>query len=133
MKELESALCEVYRGINRKAFGGELPDIPVKVEAGHVYKAAARFRNGQPEAIIFDAHYLRPDADDVAATMLHEMIHVYCHLRGVPDYDADTGRHTQAFIAAAFDHGLLYDDDGNLNLMIWDAAELMPIKREVKE
>lgn len=43
----------------------------------------------------------------------------------IPDYNIEKKLHTAEFIDIAEDHGLIYDNFNNTNILIFDAEELL--------
>lgn len=134
----------LYKQMNRKIFNNELPIIPVELGQGNTWAAAAKSINGTPTRIVIDIDNIQYKGEDATpenvfvhfvAILLHEMIHVYCNIKGIPHFDHETKRHLPGFIKAADEHGLIYDDDitgdgglGNFNMLMWDIEEILDLQ-----
>lgn len=116
-QKLETALTDLFNQLNKKYFSNGLLPLPVEVTTGKNYLACCCTENGQPVLIRVSIDNIN-SAEEIAAAILHEMIHAYCIVKQIPHYDPETGRHLQGFIQAAADHGLFYDDFLNVNFIM---------------
>lgn len=144
--EIIEFLNYLYKQINKKAFNNELPELPIELEKGNAWAAAVISINGVPQKIVIDVDNVRYKGEDATpeievehfvGILFHEMIHVYCSIKGIPHFDHETKTHLPGFIKAADEHGLIYDDDltgdgdlGNFNMLMWDLEELTGIKTD---
>lgn len=127
-QELDELLTGIYGAMNCNLFNSELPDIQVQFTSGARYAGVTQVNNGEVTGILINADTIRGDstearADYLAGILLHEMVHVYCIINGIPHYIG--GKHTPEFIEAAADHGLFYDDFGNTNFLMADINEIL--------
>lgn len=116
----------LYDAINEVHFGGALPRPEISIEMmDERYEHAvgeyllAREVSGisfpativiprNPERLENNADFnYRTIVEEYASLMAHEMIHHYCAINGIRDYDDETGRHTLDFAITAKQFGLL--------------------------
>lgn len=112
----------VYTHLNRTRFNGELPPLPITTVTGKRYLACLRAVNGAPVEIMLSIDNIpqHDPGETVAAAILHEMIHEYCLLHGIPHYNTETGEHTPEFVREAEKRGLFYDDFLSTNFLLDD-------------
>ena len=65
--------------------------------------------NGCSHEINLGAGTLARPIEDVCATLLHEMIHLYCYVHGIKDTSRGGTYHNKRFKQAAEEHGLIVE------------------------
>lgn len=105
-------LEKMFRELNRHYYHGELPEPIISLKktpgtyghftCGKVWQAGQERRY---EINISTATLARP-IEDTAATMLHEMAHLYCMENGIKDTSRSGAYHNKHFKEAAEAHGL---------------------------
>ena len=123
LKALEKILNDVYTNLNKIKFNNELPPLPVIPVTGAEFLGSCRATNGRPTRILISIDKLPRGPgilEELAAAILHEMIHAYCYIHGIPHYNPKTGEHLPGFIKAAEDHGLFYDNLLYSNFLLFD-------------
>lgn len=120
------ALKKLHTLINEKLFDGELSAIPIGIYCldngcNAVFRRYCDENgNARYTKLIFDEVYIEvllPAKDDdeqfesLFITMLHEMIHQYCHEHGIVDGDNlidghNVNYHSKEFQYIAWEHGL---------------------------
>lgn len=80
-------LRQLYDALNARHFAGELPELPVRVSRRmrtRLGQLTLDRRTGRPLEIAISARHLAAhDRDEVAQTLLHEMVHVWQWRRGL--------------------------------------------------
>ena len=120
MKELTSYnrvagyLNKVFDLLNREFFENALSRPTITIQS--TPKAYGHFslrddtwisKNGQTHEINIGAGTLARPIEEVAATLLHEMVHYYNHINGVQDCSRGSTYHNRKFRDSALEHGLL--------------------------
>ena len=115
-------LCKEARRIfmecNKSLYNGELPETDIFInpfdssecaEFTPVCISSIWYNNtGNPAIIIYPLNiYSR---GQLIETVLHEMAHEYCWIKGITDLDPNTAKHTRDFAAVCNAHGLCYED-----------------------
>lgn len=115
-------LKRLHAKLNKELFAGELPAVGIDICNNHytgpsfaMYASSSQGLVG-PKIMFFYEHedYVekrktqKEQAYVLTALMLHEMVHQYCHIKGIDD----TG-HGQSYMTAAQEHGLhsVYKDE----------------------
>lgn len=123
---LEDIATYFFVKINEASFENDpLPLLPVRCinEPGEYYAGLTRAAGGKPQDIVLNFAHLK-EWDDCIAILAHEMIHVSCFLKGIPQYE--NGHHLQGFIDEAERHGLIFDEEPYLNLFDLGLCDLLP-------
>jgi hypothetical protein len=86
-----AGLERLFGELNGRYFGGELPPIPIRVSGRmrtRLGQLTVARSDGRPvEIAISRRHLERHDAEEVAHTLLHEMVHLWqCHTGQRPDH-----------------------------------------------
>lgn len=115
----------LYNRLNSILFNNELPELPITITTGKYYLAVCKAENGIPKEISVSIDKVH-DTEEIIGAILHEMVHVYCIINGIPHYDK--GEHLPGFVKAAEEHGLIYDDFMNTNILVLDVGEIFPGK-----
>lgn len=117
--EVVGYLERIFRSLNKDRFGGELETPIITVQGtphayGHctcdrIWKNA-RKDSGQYEINIGAGTLNRP-IENVVATMLHEMVHLYHITHGIQDTSRGNAYHNKRFKAKAEEVGLIIEYD----------------------
>ena len=120
MEELITILNSIYQSLNDRQFDGTLPDLPIIPTVGKNYLACCKTINEEPRCIYLSIDNVKGSdpTEEITAAVLHEMVHAYCILNGIPHYDQKTGEHLSGFVKAAKEHGLYYDDFLDTNFLL---------------
>lgn len=105
-------LEKMFRELNKHYFNGELPEPVISLKKtpgayGH-FTTGKVWQTGEErryEINISTATLSRP-IEETTATLLHEMVHLYCMEQGIKDTSNNGVYHNKRFKAAAEDHGL---------------------------
>lgn len=108
-RKLEAA----YGVFNQQYFAGELPSVMITIQSskgayGHctTQKVWAAGGNRFYE-LNLGAEYLNRPIENVLATLMHEMVHIYCMEKGIKDTSNSGRYHNKKFKAEAEKRGLL--------------------------
>ncbi len=110
-------LEKMFRALNRDFFGGELEEPIITIQStprayGHVTVAKTwRRKNDWRHELNIGAETLERPIENVAATMLHEMVHLYNLAHGVQDCSRGGVYHNKKFKAEAERRGLVIEHD----------------------
>ena len=106
-------LEKMFRELNAHYFNGELPEPIISLKktpgayghftCGKVWQAGTEHRY---EINISTATLSRP-IEDTTATLLHEMVHLYCYVHGIKDTSRGGTYHNKRFKETAETHGLI--------------------------
>ena len=138
-RNVEKILTISYKMLNHTCFKDELPALKVKLTRNKYYAGVTRTDpdTGEPVDIMLNMDNVNlGDIEKTTGILLHEMIHVYCHVKGLPSFNREDQTHPQEFIAAAADRLLFYDDCLATNFfMIADFQEefLDPLRADNKK
>lgn len=69
------------------------------------------------------SEYLFRDVKEICATLLHEMVHLFCRENNIKDTSRGHTYHNKRFKAAAEDHGLIVTYDNKIG---WSSSTLKP-------
>ena len=114
MSELNLALMSCFNKLNDSFFDGELEKVIITLEEG--YKKGAYgwirtvkdWKQGDKERyhINISSDFLDRPAQDILATLLHEMCHLYALQKGIQDTSRSGIYHNKKFKEIAEGHGL---------------------------
>lgn len=123
IEEATRELHKAYAAMNARFFGGELPDVALTIQSSGKRMAAGWFTPGQIwtdrdggvrlHEINVSAETLDHGFIYTMDTILHEMVHLYCHVNGIQDTSRGGTFHNKRFKAAAEAHGFHYDADAD--------------------
>lgn len=129
ISELTLVLTALFNSMNRDFFGGELEKVVVTTKEGskeHAYgwiTNRKEWKQGKEERheINISCDYLDRPAEEIAATMLHEMVHLYCMQHGIKDTSRKGYYHNEKFRDAAAAHHLITTRADKIG---WSVSEL---------
>lgn len=110
-------LEKMFRALNRDFFGGELEEPIITIQStprayGHVTVAKTwRRKDDWRHELNIGAETLERPIENVAATMLHEMVHLYNLAHGVQDCSRGGAYHNRKFKEEAERRGLVIEHD----------------------
>ena len=105
-------LEKMFRELNRDYFGDELEEPIITIQAtprayGHVSVSKVWKRKGENRhELNIDAGTLQRPIEDICATLLHEMTHLYNMAHGIQDCSRGGSYHNAKFKAEAERHGI---------------------------
>ena len=115
LRPLILAFENAFNLANRQFYGGELEQPVITIQQGakaRAYGWVSREKvwheetGGEYRELNISAEYLQRGFDEVACTLLHEMIHVYNMGKGIQDCARAGIRHNQKFAEAGNAHGM---------------------------
>lgn len=110
-------LEKIFRALNADSFGGVLEEPIITIQStprayGHVSVAKIWKRKGEERhELNIAADWLERPIENVVATMLHEMVHLYNIQAGVQDCSRGGSYHNKAFKTEAEKHMLHIEKD----------------------
>lgn len=120
----ENAVHEMHKAfnlLNNHFFEGKLPEPYIVVLSTIQKKAYGWFTPSkiwtdasgevQKHEIAMSAEYMNRDYIEVIGTLLHEMIHLYCHVNEIRDTSRKGRYHNANFKRESEAHGFFYDHD----------------------
>lgn len=115
-----TALHKAYNYLNKALFAGELPPVALTIQT-----RGKRLANGwftydpiwqdkkqkiQMHEINISAESLNRPYQEIMRTLLHEMVHLYCHQNGIKETSRNGTFHNKRFKDECEKHGLYYDE-----------------------
>lgn len=110
-------LEKIFRALNADSFNGEIeePIITLKktpTAYGHVTVSETWLRNGEGvKELNISTNYLKRPIEEVVATMIHEMVHLYNMQHNVKDTSRGNSYHNERFRDEAEKHMLHIEKD----------------------
>lgn len=108
-------LQRAFRGLNKEYFGGELEDVIITIQTdpkrqAYAWISVAKRWNDKTgnwyREINMVAEWLNREPENVIASLLHEMCHLWNLQRGVQDCSRGGSYHNERFKEIALTHGL---------------------------
>lgn len=135
MSELSLALNALYNGMNRDFFGGELEKVVITTKEGAKEGAygwitvAKDWKQGNEmrHEINISCDYLERPVKSIVATLLHEMVHLYCMEKGIKDTSRKGYYHNERFRDAAAEHHLITEHSDKVG---WNSSKLDEIAEQ---
>lgn len=90
-------------------------------------------KNGGTHEINIGAGTLSRPIENVCATLVHEMVHYYCHIKGIKDTSRGYTYHNKHFKEEAEKRGLLIEHDDKYGWTITSPAEVRIICADCAE
>lgn len=127
-------LNKIFKAANEQFFNGELETPMITIQStpmayGHftpweAWKAVDRAGNekGQCEINIGAGTMNRP-IEDVTATLIHEMVHYYCYIKGIKDTSNNGRYHNKRFKKEAEARGLNIEHYGSYGWTVTSPTE----------
>lgn len=115
ISELSLALQAMFNGMNQAFFSGELEKVIITCKEGAKEGAYGwitvkkEWIQGKTERheINISCDYLNRPIEEIAATLLHEMVHLYCIMKGIKDTSRHGYYHNTKFRDTAAEHHLI--------------------------
>lgn len=120
--ELNLALMACFNKLNEDFFGGELQKVIITLEEGykkHAYgwiNTKKDWKQGKEERyhINISSDFLDRSINDVVATLLHEMCHLYALQNEIKDTSRSGIYHNKKFAEIARTHGLDVEEESHI-------------------
>ena len=113
LKSMQETLEYAFEILNNVYFDGDLPPIVLSIMTsprtnghftlGRVWRADDNHLN----EINISAEHLDRPIENICATLLHEMVHYYCHINGIADVSQGGRYHNKHFKDEAEKRGLI--------------------------
>lgn len=113
LKSIQELLEFSFEVLNKTYFNGELPPIVISIMSsprtnGHFTLGKVwRANEDRYNEINVSAEHLERPIENIIATLLHEMVHYYCHLNNIPDVSQGGRYHNKNFKREAEARGLI--------------------------
>lgn len=110
-------LEQAFATLNKRYFDGALPKVIITIQSapgsyGHFTTYDAWKDSDKPyKEINISAETLNRPISNTIATLLHEMVHLYCHINGIQDTSRNGRYHNSKFKDEAEKRGLQIDYD----------------------
>ena len=112
-------LHKLFNNLNQEFFKNELPECIITIQAKGNTGALGWFTPAKvwnvgdinKHEINITAELLKHEYIDVAKTMLHEMVHLYCNTNNIKDTSRGTSYHNSRFKEESINHGFYYKED----------------------
>lgn len=137
MKEMVkySRVCgyleKIYRQLNEDYFGGELEDVVITIQStrgayGHVTCGKVwKSKDTDKYELNIGAGTLNRPIENVVATMLHEMVHIYHLMNDVKDCSRGNTYHNKKFKEKAESVGLIITHDKRIGWSVTQPSEAL--------
>lgn len=131
--KMYTELNKLYKGINDFYYSGTLPEAVITIQSKKVLKSDSWGWATQNAWIDVDgkkyyelnitAEYLDYDINSIAATMNHEMVHIYCWENGIVDTAKGGRYHKKVFKDIAEERGLIIEKAPSIGFSITKPSE----------
>ncbi|MEA4988592.1 MAG: SprT-like domain-containing protein [Anaerovorax sp.] len=124
VSEITAFLENAYEVLNERFFDGELSKVVITIQSsprayGHYTPWDAWSENQQGyREINISAETLNRPVGNVIATLVHEMVHHYCDMKGIKDTSRSNVYHNKRFKNEAESRGLVLDYDNRIGFSI---------------
>lgn len=137
---IEALQCvgKIYDFWNDRYFGNELEKPVITIQPDAKNKATGWFvcgevwrEDGEEKGAVeinISAQFLNRPIEDVAETMLHEMVHQYAYVNNMQDCSRGGAYHNKLFKKLAENHGLTVGKDSRIG---WAITRLSPEASEI--
>lgn len=111
--EIEQEITRLFQALNDQLWDGKLENVVLTFSGskarGHFTNCRVWFDHDGPARyeINLNAYELGGDPLDVAETLLHEQVHLFCRLHGINECSNAGRYHNRRFKQVAEEHGLL--------------------------
>ena len=112
-----SVLQKAYKAFNKKYFGNQLEPVVITIQSdmkaygyyttGKLWKTTDGEEKKDYHEINLSAETLKRHYYNTCATLLHEMVHHYCHVNGIKDTSRQGRYHNKDFKKIAEERGLI--------------------------
>lgn len=120
---LQPAIKELHRAFdkaNAVLFKGKLPEVVITMQSRGNRKnnlgwftVNPAWESGENEyhEINISPEAMNRDYMEILTTLVHEMIHLYCHVNNIKDTSRGNSYHNKRFLQAAIEHGFEFNHD----------------------
>ena len=139
-------LYRIFSLLNQHLFNNELPEVQIAVMETARKNAYGWFTPSkvwtdaegtiERHEIALSAEYLNLKQDDyykIVETLLHEMIHLYCHVNNIKDTSRQGRYHNKKFKEACEQHGMYFEQEQPDSSIGWSFAILDNHTKELIE
>lgn len=122
-------LEKMYYELNNDKFGGELPEVIITIQSsprayGHVTTSKIwNNNNDKYYELNIGAESLNRNIEEITATLLHEMVHIFHLINKIQDTSRSGTYHNKRFKAKAEEIGLIIQYDPKIGYSITSASE----------
>lgn len=122
-------LEKIYDTLNREKYNGELETPILTIQSsektyGHVTTAKVwKCTDKNQYELNISAEALNRPIENVVATLLHEMTHIYCMMHGIQDTSRNGQYHNKRFKAQAETVGLIIEKDNKIGWSLTRPSE----------
>lgn len=133
----ETAIAELYKAFNKlnaRFYNNELPEVMIVIFETAKKNAYGWFTpdkvwtdkesTTEMHEIAMSAEFMNRDWIEVMQTLHHEMIHLYCHIKGIKDTSRNGRYHNKNFKAECEAHGFEFKIQEPDKRIGWSQAEL---------
>ena len=131
ISEVTAFLEDAFDVLNQKYFEGSLPRAVITIQSspkayGHFTPYEAWFDNGDgfPE-INLGAETLNRPTESTIGTLIHEMVHFYCHVNEIKDTSRGGKYHNKRFKAEAESRDLIIDYDPRIGWSVTSPSQAL--------
>lgn len=125
-------LHRLYKYINDNQFAGKLPEVIITIQSKGKTNAFGWFSVGKvwehgeerKHEINISAESINRGYFEVARTLWHEMIHLYCAENDIKDVSRGNTYHNKRFKQASEQHGFYYPEDAYSDKYGWSFSKL---------
>lgn len=128
-KRATGYLDKIFKLLNAEYFDGELPTVVITIQStpkayGHFTTYDAwHSQDDTFKEINIGAGTLDRPIENVVSTLLHEMVHEYCFVKGIKDTSRGGAYHNKRFRDEAVRRGLCIDYDSRIGYSITSPTE----------
>lgn len=124
IKDLQAPLKELHRlfdKANAELYGNQLPGVVITIQSRGKTNSLGWFTvnpawvvgdESELHEINLSSESMKRSFEEIATTLLHEMIHLHCHINGIKDTSRGNTYHNKRFKQQAELHGMEYIHDG---------------------
>ena len=136
IKTAVDELHDLYNKLNEELFGGDLPEVALTIQSKGKRNSMGWFTVGkvwndksgevQLHEINISAEYLNVSVWETVDTLMHEMVHLWNHVRGIQDTSRGGTYHNTKFRDASIMVGFEYKNDKPDKRYGWSFSSLAP-------
>lgn len=134
-KNLSNSIKELhrlYKYINDNKFGGKLPEVIITIQSKGKTNTLGWFSVGKvwehgedrKHEINISAESIKRGYIEVARTLWHEMIHLYCSENNIKDTSRGNTYHNKRFKQVSEQYGFYYSEDAYSDKYGWSFSKL---------
>lgn len=123
VKDLQAPLKELHKLFNKaneELYGGSLPNVVITIQSKGKTNSLGWFTinpawvvgdDSELHEINMSSESLKREFNEIAKTLLHEMVHLHCHVNEIKDVSRNYTYHNKRFKEQSELHGLKYKYD----------------------